>query len=490
MRTWELTLGLDPESAGEPLFRRIASVIAQDIERGRLRPGERLSSTRILAQQLGVNRNTLVAAFDTLRREGWIDGRSRSGSFVAAHPPTCAPDGSVGAPPAGFDLPEGPRGQRPARRGPDTRLLLGGVPDMRLVPTRALASAYSAALRGLRGRRALDYGDPQGTERLRGALAHFLTRTRGIPTRPEGVAVVRGSQQGLYLVAQTLIRPGDRVAVEAIGFPPGWEALRLAGATLVPIPVDADGIDVAAVESAHAASPLRAVLVTPHHQYPTTVTLSAARRKRLLSFAARHRVVVVEDDYDFEFHYEGPPVLPLAAQDPHHVVVYVATMSKTLAPGLRLGYVAAHPEVVARVGRYRSLVDHQGDHLVEHAVATLIEDGEVQRHTRRTRRIYGGRRDALVEALRRHLPDLVFTVPRGGMALWARAPGVDTTAWAQRAAGLDVAFQAGGPLHFAGGADDHLRLGFAACNEIELVDAVQKMARCRAPTAAAVPRVG
>src|SRR5262245_56583140 len=267
MRTWDVTLDLGAP-AEVPLYRRIARGIAADVERGRLRPGERLTSTRILAEQLGVNRNTIVAAFEELRAQGWIEGRSTRGTFVARTLPAHRADDAAPST-VGFDLPEPLPEHRPLARRPGLRLLLGGVPDLRLLPHRELARAWRRALQGSRGRRAVDYADPQGNERLRVALGELVSRARGVHAPPASISVVRGSQQGLYLVARALVRPGDVVAVEALGFPPGWEAMRLAGAELVPIPIDEDGMDVARLEALCERRRVRAVVVTPHHQHPT-----------------------------------------------------------------------------------------------------------------------------------------------------------------------------------------------------------------------------
>jgi GntR family transcriptional regulator/MocR family aminotransferase len=327
------------------------------------------------------------------------------------------------------------------------------------------------------GHRLLDYLDAQGDVQLREQLADMLRRTRGIAATTETIAVVRGSQQAVYLAARTLLRPGDRVAVEALGYPPAWSGLRLAGAELVPIPIDGAGLDVAALESACDEAPVRAVYVTPHHQVPTTVTLSAARRLHLLELAQRRRMAIFEDDHDHEFQYEGRPVLPLAAADRHGVVIYLGSLSKVLAPGLRVGYVAATPDVIARIVAYRRLVDQQGDHPLERAIAELMLDGTLERHVRKARRVYRTRRDALCAALARELPDLAFAVPHGGMAVWARAPAsVDVTAWAARALMGGVAFQSGQRFAVAGRANHHARIGFAACNERELAEAVRRMA--------------
>jgi GntR family transcriptional regulator/MocR family aminotransferase len=216
--------------------------------------------------------------------------------------------------------------------------------------------------------------------------------------------------------------------------------------------------------------------VTPHHQVPTPVTLGAARRLRLLELARRRRFAILEDDHDHEFQYEGRPVLPLAAADRHGVVIYLGSLSKILAPGLRLGYLVATPDVIARIAAYRSLVDQQGDHVLERALAELMIDGTLERHVRKARRAYRARRDTLCAVLARELPELVFDVPHGGMAVWARAPGVDTTAWADRARAGGVAFQAGQRFALVGRAHHHARLGFAACNERELAEAVRRIA--------------
>jgi GntR family transcriptional regulator/MocR family aminotransferase len=481
--SWQPTIQLG--NTDQPLFQQIAIAIATDIERGRLRVGTRLASSRTLARQLGVNRNTVVAAYEELCAHGWISIEAARGAFVTNTPVAKAglagADGSstLGYPTtAGFELPDDAlvpetRIGRPA----DCLVLLGGVPELRGAPCLPLARTYRAALCGPNARRLLDYAGPQGHLSLRTALAHLLSHVRGIAAPIASITVVRGSQQGLYLAAQTLLRPGDFVAVEALGYVPAWRALELAGATLRALPVDRDGLDVEALEAAHAVQPFRAVYITPHHQYPSTVTLSPERRTRLLAFARRHRVIILEDDYDFEFHYEGRPILPLAAMDRAGVVVYFGTLSKTLAPGLRLGYVVAPPVVARQLVAYRRFVDTQGDALLEHAIATLLEDGEVQRHTRKALAMYRRRRDALCEALTRRIPQLEISVPRGGMALWAGTPGINSDEWVTRGVAAGVLFQAGRRFRFDKQPDPHVRIGFAACNETELVEAVERMKR-------------
>jgi GntR family transcriptional regulator/MocR family aminotransferase len=301
---------------------------------------------------------------------------------------------------------------------------------------------------------------------------------RGLAAGPEDVLITRGSQMAFYLLGRALIAPGDLVAVEAFGYRPAWEALRMAGARLVPLPVDAHGLRVEALSELTQRERVRAVYVTPHHQYPTTATLAPGRRLALLALARAERIAILEDDYHHEFHYHGRPVLPLASADDAGVVVYIGTLSKILAPGLRIGFVVAPVPLIERLATLRLFIDRQGDRAVERAVAELLEEGEAQRHVRRMRRVYEARRNALAEALRARLGDaLSFELPAGGMAFWARvADGIDVDTWAERALAEGVAFYPGKRFAFDGRRRPFARLGFAALDEDELREAVRRMA--------------
>jgi GntR family transcriptional regulator/MocR family aminotransferase len=308
----------------------------------------------------------------------------------------------------------------------------------------------------------------------------MLAATRGIAAREQHVLITRGSQMGIDLTARILLSPGDVVAVEAFGYRPAWGALVASGARLVPVPVDEHGIDVAVLERLVAEQPIRGVYVTPHHQFPTTVTMAPARRLRLLELACEKRFWILEDDYDHEFHYEGRPVLPLASADSHGVVVYVGTLSKVLAPGVRIGFVVAPAPVIERLGFKRRLVDRQGDFLLEMAVAEMIEDGELQRHVRRAKRVYAERRERLASMLSREFGNVLsFELPSGGTAIWARvASDVAVDQWAAKA--LEEAalvLQPARQFAMDGKSRPYLRLGFAQHDEREVVEAVARMAR-------------
>jgi len=475
---WQLAFSLDRE-AGYPVFRQIARAITADIARGRLRPGARLPGTRTLARQLAVNRNTVLAAYADLTAEGWVTSSAASGTFVSLALPD-QPPGAVRVAPAttpGFSPRTTPAVDGHAAHPRGTIDLSSGQPDLATIPVELLGRAYRRALR-LGHERLLGYCDPAGHPRLREALAEMVSATRSLPADPANVLVTRGSQMAWTLLARALFGPGDTVAVETLGYRPAWKALQHTGARLAPVPVDAAGLRVDAVDDLARTAQLRAVYVTPHRQYPTTVTMAADRRMRLLELASRYRFAVIEDDYDHEFHYQGRPVQPLASLDDKGTVIYVGTLSKVFAPGLRIGFVVAPASFVESLAAHRVVLDLAGDHVVEAAVAELLRDGEIQRNVNRLRRVYARRHDALLTALDTHLPRVVRVIPAdGGLGIWGTAEGIDVDDWAQRALGQGVAFYPGRRYAFSGESFPCLRLSFAPLGERLIDEAVRRMAR-------------
>jgi GntR family transcriptional regulator/MocR family aminotransferase len=290
--------------------------------------------------------------------------------------------------------------------------------------------------------------------------------------------ITRGSQMALDLLARALITPGDMVAVESPTYPNAVSTFRRAGAEVVAIPVDQQGMDLDVLTELVRRRRIRLVYTTPHHQYPTTVTLAATRRLKLLDLVERHGIALLEDDYDQEYHYDGRPVLPLASRDPKGHVIYVGTLAKVFAPGLRLAFIVAPPTLIEHLGRERALIDRQGDAALECAVAELLDDGDVQRHVRRTRRIYHQRRDAFCATTDRLLSNaLCYRCPPGGLAIWAQvAPELDLELWYHRCAERGVAFQIGRHFTLDGKPSPHLRLGFAILDEKSSATALRRMA--------------
>jgi GntR family transcriptional regulator/MocR family aminotransferase len=296
--------------------------------------------------------------------------------------------------------------------------------------------------------------------------------------------VTRGSQMAIYLAAATLVSPGDAVAVEEPGYPYAWEAFRAAGARVIGIPVDTQGIDVAQLESVAQQEPrLKALYVTPHHQYPTTVTLGASRRLRLLEVARRYGLTIVEDDYDHEYRFDGRPILPLASRANDEVpVIYIGSLSKLLSPAVRLGYASARPEILQRMIKRREAIDRQGDLLLENAMAELISNGTLSRHAKKARRVYEARRNFLVEELRMKLDqEIDFNTPSGGLAVWLRVhEGLSANDWA--ASALSAGVMISPPSSFmleSSNTLNGLRIGYANLDEAGIRSLVKTLVDCR-----------
>jgi GntR family transcriptional regulator/MocR family aminotransferase len=468
------------EDGGRPIFINLASSILREIERGRLKPGDALPGTRVLAKSLKLHRNTVDAAYQELTMQGWLVAEPSRGTFVA------------------HDLPEFKRAsdtvpvrpQQPAAEiNTTTRSSLhlsDGTPDARIMPHADLARAFRRALGAPAFLASAGYGDPRGNLALRRALASYLTDERGLVTSSNDVLVTRGSQMALFLAAGAVVEPGQMIAVEEPGYPLAWASFRAAGARVIGVPVDAQGLDVDHLAGLARREPsLKAVYLTPHHQYPTTVTLGAGRRLKLLELARRHGLAIIEDDYDQEYRFEGRPVLPIAARAEADLsTVYVGSLSKLLAPGIRIGYAVAKPAILRRMASQREAIDRQGDLPLEQALADLIDDGTLRRHARKARRIYQARRDRLAEELTREFGQAVsFTLPAGGLALWLRLdPAVSAEAWAERAAAAGLMVMPG--VHFtldAARAPEAFRIGYASLDEASLRRAVDQLARTRMP---------
>jgi GntR family transcriptional regulator/MocR family aminotransferase len=483
MARWEVAFALERRGT-VPLFQQIAQAVTADIRRGRLHPGDALPGTRTLARTLGVQRLTVVAAFDDLVAEGWIVNERARGAFVSTDLPDPTPrrfaprtSPLTMAERPGFDLLPAPDPERPYAVPPGSLLFAPSRPDVRLAPGTLLGRAVRRAMSQPAGT-LLSYGPPEGHPRLRKAVAAMLASTRGLAAGPANVCITRGSQMALSLLARSLLRPGDVVLVEQLGYRSAWEAFRLAGARVVGVPVDADGLQVDRLPRLVREQPVRAIYVTPHHQFPTTVTLSAGRRLKLLELARVHKIAIIEDDYDHEFHYDGRPVLPLASEDRFGVVAYVGTFSKVLAPALRLGYVVGPTPLIDRIVAFRSHLDTQGDQVLEYAVGELLDEGEIQRHIRRVRREYRLRRDTLARALREELGDRVtFDVPAGGIALWVKAAqGLNVDHWASAARRQGALVVTAAAYALDGRPHPFMRLGFASLRSAEITEGVRRLA--------------
>lgn len=390
------------------LQRQIYDGLRQAILNGRLRPGERVAATRLLARELGVSRLTVLAAYDQLLHEGYLEGRVGSGTFVSR----ALPDDGLHAAPSRAR--GGERVRAAPRRTPPKERDEGGHRPFRLsLP--ALDRFPHAQWGRLVARHArtmtrahMGYGDPAGLGVLRLAVADHLRTARAVDCEAEQVIIVPGSQAGLRLCAALVCAPGDRVAIEEPGYRGAQVAIAATGATLVPVPVDQEGIDVGALEHRAArAGGIRAVYVTPSHQYPLGPSMSAARRLALIDWARRHEAWIVEDDYDSEYRFVSRPLGALQGMDRSGRVLYVGTFSKVLFPALRVGYVVVPPSLLERALAAREALDLFPPTLYQLALADFLREGHFVRHLRRMHTLYVHRRQALLDGLARHCDGLL-----------------------------------------------------------------------------------
>ncbi|HEY1772600.1 MAG TPA: PLP-dependent aminotransferase family protein [Gammaproteobacteria bacterium] len=466
-----------PEDA-RPGYLRIAEAMRQAIQAGQAKPGERLPSSRVLAQNLGVHRHTITAAMDELVAEGWLESGERRAHRVCEVLPSefFSPRGGAKK----TALFERKFKWRLARQS-DTQLcglvdtarydyaFQGGQPDLRLFPYDEFRACVAEALRrqpiALGG-----YGDPAGHPEFIERLAEYLRRVRALTGRR--IVVTHGAQEAIFLVAQLLVHPDDKVAVEVPGYAAAWDAFRAAGGETIGIKIDKQGMDPDALETAIAKHRIRMIYLTPHHQYPSTVTLPTARRLRIYELASRHQIPIVEDDYDHEFHFCSQPIAPMASSDPCGLVIYISTLSKIMFPSARVGFIAVPEELYQPLARTRAIVTRQNSIFMQDAIARWMDGGGFERHLKRMRRHYQERLDTMAEALqagkRQGLP-LDWDEPDGGMALWLDT-GADSDLVMAKAkeAGVFVASESEFHLIPPPGGYRHLRLGYASQSPQEI----------------------
>jgi GntR family transcriptional regulator / MocR family aminotransferase len=485
MLPFKTLIALD-KTASQPVYGQLSEQLGQLIRAGTLPAGTlpagtRLPGTRQLAQLLDLHRQTVVAAYDDLLAQGWLESRPNSGTFVATHLPQIQPqkleigtERQEGQTKTGFAFERSPELIRPVLHSPAGLRFDDGFPDARLAPLDELGRAYRSYFKWGNPQAHVGYGDVKGHLLLREELSKHLNETRGLRTTPDNLLITRGSIMGLYLTSQVLLRPGNRVVTGETTWAGATMNMRKAGATLLTVPVDSHGMDMDVLAQLCEKQPIRLVFVTPHHHYPTTVTLRADRRVRLLQLAEQHGFAIIEDDYDYDYHYLSRPILPLASADRRGMVVYVGSLTKSVAPAFRVGYVVAPTELINELASFRRIIDRQGDMVLEYAIGQLFRTGEMTRHFRKSLRAYHARRDHVCELLSSELSGAMrFQKPDGGMAVWATFDStIDMVSLSERAAKAGLYLSPGITHNPSNQFLNSTRLGFASSTEIELEQAV------------------
>jgi GntR family transcriptional regulator / MocR family aminotransferase len=479
MNTTDPLIGFDitlPRLGSRRRHHAIHAQLRQAVLDGRLKPGVRVPASRALAQALGVARITVVAAYELLVAEGYFVARHGAGTFVADLPSRGAEPPTVRAqrPPPPFS-----RLVRPDIRPvyachpppPEIDFTIG-TPDVRELRFDVWNRFAARAMRDY-CRRGAAYGDSQGSIALRRAISGHVSFSRAVAATEDTVVVTSGAQQAIALMAQLFVEPGRTiVAMEDPGYPPAYEAFAAAGARLVDVPVDPEGLVVERIPR-----DARVVYVTPSHQFPLGVVMSKRRRAALLAFAARHDAVIVEDDYDSDFRFSGRPLDALQTMDRHARVFYVGTFSKSLFPGVRLGFIVAPVWAVNTLVAAKHRADWHTNLIAQEALAGFIGEGHLIRHLRRMHRVYASRREVLLSAMEKELHPWLRAIPsEAGLHLAAMAaPGLDAPRIAEAAKAVGVGIYDVKSLQQATITRSCLLLGFGRTEEPAIKTAVLRL---------------
>ena len=478
-----------PELAPLELRVRVQRALRQLILEGLLAPGSRLPATRTLAQSLGLSRDTVETAYAQLQWDGYISRRGGSGSFVSD---------KIGPDLLGTRK-KGERASAPLRpqaspsvalstRGADilarggvadqqaVKAFATGLPETRSFPVDLWERLQRQALKDYRPS-VLLHGNPQGAEPLRQAIADYLNLERGARVSADQVLVLSSTRQALYLCAQVLVDAHQPILMEDPGYFGARKAFEMAQLQIVPIPVDEKGLRTDSLRADRSGA--NTIYVTPSHQYPTGATLALERRLELTAWAAERQGWIIEDDYDSQFHYEGLPTACVQGLDTHQRTIYLGTFSKSLYPGLRMGYMVLPPALVQPMAQARSILDGHTPQIAQLTLARFMDGGHFAAHIRSMRKIYAVRREAMAQAVQRHLPGIVTAhLPPGGLQM----PCLLAEGWSEedtirQAARVGIQLPGLRRLYAHPPERGGWLLGFAALTPHEIETAIQRLAK-------------
>ena len=467
-----------------PLYLQLANQFIQLIKEQTLVPETKLPSSRRLALLLEVHRKTIVACYDELILQGWVESIPKKGTYIHADLPILNQQEFLNETEnkiekeANFHFEKKELLNRKASsRNEEWIVLDDGVSDVRLTPLEEIARTYRRISARKSTIDALSYGSTYGNLKLRKTLARYLSLTRGLHINEDAILITRGSQMGIFLASKLLIQPNDYVIVGETNYFSADVTFEEQKASLLRVPVDENGLDTSQIELLCEKQKIAAVYVTSHHHHPTTVTLSAERRIHLLNLSKEYRFAIIEDDYDYDFNYNHAPILPLASHDTHGNVIYIGSVCKTVAPVFRIGYLIAPKEFVDEAAKVRRFIDRQGDALLELTFADFIQSGDLDRHIKKSLKAYKVRRDLFCNLLKDELSDYFsFEIPKGGMAVWAtlsKEYSWDEVTETARNHQLEIGDWK--RYDIQGNGHNSIRIGFASKNKEEIVQLIEML---------------
>ncbi len=475
------------KNAATPVYQQIANSLVGMIREGVIKPGSFLPSSREMALLLQVHRKTVVAAYEELYAQDWIITIPRKGIMVSQHLPELKPrtfkaaskvPGYAGN--TGFHFQKAvPFPPRIVKPGKYRIVMNDGFPDARMAPIDLLMREYTRLFKMKMKETSVLSGYQMEAINLRKALAQFICDTRGMNITPNNILMTRGAQMAVYIAARMILKPGSTVVVAEPNYFLANMIFAQCGAKLAKVATDENGADVDAIEKICRKKKPDLLYIIPHHHHPTTVTMSADRRMKLLQLIREYNLPVIEDDYDYDYHYNRSPILPLASADHGGNVIYIGSLTKTLALSIRMGYMVAPENFIKEAATLKRMIDIRGDFLMEEALATLFNSGHMQRHFKKSVKLYGQRRDRLCELLEEELGDRVsFQKPSGGMSVWVKFNKKYSLPTIAERAGEQGLYMSDGGFYNTGTVNyNALRMGFASLNEKEIGEAVEIIKR-------------
>ncbi len=408
------------------IYMQISNQLINAIQRGFLPFGTKLPGTRMLSEMLNVHRNTIVSVYEELFSQGWVESLPNKGTFIIGkdqyqflesknlqkiqlenYPKS-----------TGFIFKTSNILDNPFEYSNCEYIFNDGIPDIRLTQIDQHSRIYSSILK----RKAHKIGryNQDGSEFFKENLSKYLNLSRGLPISKNNLLITRSTEMSIYIASEILLSEGDIVLVAELSYFSVNMIFQKAGVKIKSVSIDSDGINTEEVRKICQQQKVRMLYLTPHHHYPTTVTLSAQRRLELLNLANEFGFIILEDDYDYDFHYDKSPLLPLASADTNGMVIYIGSFGKSLAPGFRTGFIVAPENLMSEMRKHLGIIDRQGDILMEYVLGEMIAEGEINRYLKKSLKIYQERRDYFIHLIQQNLGNYIqFEKPSGGLAVWA-----------------------------------------------------------------------
>jgi GntR family transcriptional regulator/MocR family aminotransferase len=411
--------------AKTPIYLQLAQQLINAIQRGYLIPNSKMPGSRTLSELLQLHRKTVIAAYEDLHHQGWIAILPNKGAFVMdnknriSERPYDALVSLANYPSkTGYSFNQSNILDNPFEQSNCTFQFNDGTADIRLTEIKKLSGLYSATLK--RKNTLKKINNPLHTgEYFREQLSNYLNNSRGLHISKNNLLITRSTEMSLYIISQLLIKPNDVVMVAELGLFTANMIFQKAGANIKTLTVDDKGIDIDQLAEKLKNTSIRAIYITPHHHYPTTVSLSAQRRLQLLQLARTHGFIIIEDDYDYDFQYDKSTIMPLASADVNGMVIYVGSFGKSLTPSFSTGFVVAPQNLIVEMQKYLGILDRQGDIVMEQVLGEMIAEGDIHRHLKKSLKIYRERRNYCSVLLAKHFGHQSnFSVPNGGLAIW------------------------------------------------------------------------